>query len=191
MPMIAALREPASRVRIVAPRRRSASPGLETPLHGPRLALRAAQRLALRQGERRRAPTPNPDTGVKPCTTVQLYDPFADAGFDDLFRGFFRPVRAAQRRRRRRSRWTSPKRTTPTSSRPRSPASSKDDIQVSIEGNQVTIAAEVKRETEQQGRRARAAQRALLRRRVPQLHAAGRARRGGERRRSTRTACSS
>ena len=25
--------------------------------------------------------------------TLQVYDPFADAGIDQLFRGFFRPVR--------------------------------------------------------------------------------------------------
>ena len=26
--------------------------------------------------------------------TLQVYDPFADAAFDDIFRGFFKPVRA-------------------------------------------------------------------------------------------------
>src|SRR5947207_499794 len=29
--------------------------------------------------------------------TLQVYDPFADTGFDELFRGFFRPVRTAEK----------------------------------------------------------------------------------------------
>ncbi len=29
-------------------------------------------------------------------STLQVYDPFADASIDQLFRGFFRPVRAAR-----------------------------------------------------------------------------------------------
>jgi len=29
--------------------------------------------------------------------SLQIYDPFAEAGFDDLFRGFFRPVRGTER----------------------------------------------------------------------------------------------
>ena len=28
------------------------------------------------------------------ATTLQMYDPFAETGFDELFRGFFRPVRS-------------------------------------------------------------------------------------------------
>jgi HSP20 family protein len=74
------------------------------------------------------------------------YDPFNEAGFDDLFRGFFRPVRTA----------------TPAAAGIRMdvteqdsgyvvhaeiPGARKEDIQVTIEGNQVTIGAEVKRET--------------------------------------------
>jgi HSP20 family protein len=75
------------------------------------------------------------------------YDPFADAGFDDLFRGFFKPVRMAAQ--------------SPVSVRmdvtendqgyvvhAEIPGARKEDIQVTIEGNQVTIGAEVKREFE-------------------------------------------
>ena len=73
------------------------------------------------------------------------YDPFADAGFDDLFRGFFKPVRVQ----------------TPSAVgikmdvtengngyvvHAEIPGARKEDIQVTIEGNQVTIGAEVKRE---------------------------------------------
>lgn len=71
--------------------------------------------------------------------------PFSDAGIDDFFHGFFRPARAA----------------TPSAVGVRMdvaekdqgyvvhaelPGAKKEDIQVTIEGNQVTIAAEVKRE---------------------------------------------
>jgi HSP20 family protein len=74
------------------------------------------------------------------------YDPFADAGFDDLFRGFFKPVRMAA--------------PAPVSIKmdvteqdkayvvhAEIPGAKKDEIQVTIEGNQVTIGAEVKRES--------------------------------------------
>ena len=75
---------------------------------------------------------------------LTTYDPFAESGIDDLFRGFFRPVRVEK---------------TPASIKmdvteqngaylvkAEIPGVGKEDIQVSIEGNQVTIGAEVKRE---------------------------------------------
>ena len=75
---------------------------------------------------------------------LMAYDPFGDAGIDDLFRGFFRPVRTAT--------------PSPVSIRmdvteqdhgyvvhAEIPGVKKEDIQVTIEGNQVTIGAEVKR----------------------------------------------
>jgi HSP20 family protein len=72
----------------------------------------------------------------------------ADTGVDELFRGFFKPVR-----------WESAPApvmikmdVTETANgylvHAEMPGVSKEDINVSIEGNQVTIAAEVKRETE-------------------------------------------
>jgi HSP20 family protein len=80
--------------------------------------------------------------------SLQIYDPFAEAGIDDLFRGFFRPVRGTDR-------------TTPVAVKvdvtesdkgyvvhAEIPGVSKDEIQVAVEGNQVTIAAEVKRNNE-------------------------------------------
>ena len=79
-------------------------------------------------------------------SNVTTYDPFADTGFDELFRGFFRPVRVEK---------------APASIKidvsesenayvvkAEIPGVAKEDIQVSIEGSQVTIGAEVKRETE-------------------------------------------
>jgi HSP20 family protein len=80
---------------------------------------------------------------------LSRYDAFADAGFDDLFRGFFKPVRVA---------------TAPTAAAIRMdvtetdkayvvhaeiPGVKKEEIQVAIEGNQVTIGAEVRKEAEQ------------------------------------------
>lgn len=80
-------------------------------------------------------------------TRVQVYDPFAGSGIDDLFRGFFAPVRRDS--------------DTPVSIKvdvtendkgyvvhAEVPGVKKDDIHVTIEGNQVSISAEAKRETE-------------------------------------------
>ena len=77
--------------------------------------------------------------------SLQIYDPFADAGFDDVFRGFFRPVRSNERNA------PAPVKIDVTENEKgyvvlaEIPGVSKDEIQVAIEGNQVTIAAEVKR----------------------------------------------
>src|SRR6185295_10107533 len=78
---------------------------------------------------------------------LTIYDPFADQGFDDLFRGFFRPVRSGTQ--------------TPATIKmdvrenenayvvhAELPGVKKEDAHVTIEGNQVTISAEVKREVE-------------------------------------------
>jgi HSP20 family protein len=78
---------------------------------------------------------------------LQVYDPFAETGFDELFRGFFRPVRSEK---------TSPVpvRIDVTESdkgyvvHAEVPGVKKEDIHVAIEGNQVTIAAEVTRANE-------------------------------------------
>jgi HSP20 family protein len=80
-------------------------------------------------------------------TRVQVYDPFAGTGIDDLFRGFFAPVRREV--------------DSPVSIKvdvtendkgyvvhAEIPGVRKEDIHVTIEGNQISIAAEVKRESE-------------------------------------------
>ena len=81
--------------------------------------------------------------------SLQLYDPFADAGIDDLFRGFFRPVRASDRGN---SPVAAKVDVTETDKgyvvHAEIPGVTKDDIQVAVEGNQVTISAEVKRVNE-------------------------------------------
>ena len=76
------------------------------------------------------------------------YDPRTDTGFDELFRGFFRPVRLEGA-------------PTPVAIKmdvsetengylvhSEMPGVKKEDIDVAIEGNQVTISAEVKRDWE-------------------------------------------
>jgi HSP20 family protein len=80
-------------------------------------------------------------------STLRVYDPLADAGIDQLFRGLFRPVRATRDT-------AAPIKVDVTEKanayvvHAEIPGVRKEDIQVTIEGNQVTIAAEVKRETE-------------------------------------------
>lgn len=80
-------------------------------------------------------------------TAMQVYGPFADARFDDLVRSFFRPVRE-------------PRNAAPIKVdvvekdnafvvRAEVPGVAKEDIHVTIEGDQVAIAAEIKREAEQ------------------------------------------
>ena len=75
------------------------------------------------------------------------YDPLVDTGIDELFRGFFQPIRMEEGQpcddqdgcHRRDKSYTV---------HAEIPGVSKDDIQVTIEGNQVTLGAEVKREKE-------------------------------------------
>jgi HSP20 family protein len=74
------------------------------------------------------------------------YAPFADPGFDELFRGCFRPVRVDKAPAT--IRMDVVERDNAYVVKAEIPGVAKDDIQVSIEGNQVTIGAEVKRETE-------------------------------------------
>ena len=81
-------------------------------------------------------------------TNLVTYDPFLDTGFDELFRGFFKPVRMEGAR-------------TPITIKmdvtesdggylihAEVPGVKKEDINVEIEGNQITLSAEVKHEWE-------------------------------------------
>jgi HSP20 family protein len=81
-------------------------------------------------------------------TNLVTYDPFLDTGFDDLFRGFFKPVRMEGAR----TPVTIKMDVTETGDgyiiHAEIPGVKKDDINVEIEGNEVTITAEVKREWE-------------------------------------------
>jgi HSP20 family protein len=74
------------------------------------------------------------------------YDPFAETGFDELFRGFFRPVRADKEPLA--IKMDVAEKDGAYVVKAEIPGVAKEDIQVSIEGNQVTIGAEVKRESE-------------------------------------------
>jgi HSP20 family protein len=76
---------------------------------------------------------------------LTTYDPFADAGIDELFRGFFRPVRF-EKAGPAMIKMDVTEQDNAYVVKAEIPGVSKEDIQVSIEGNQVTIGAEVKRE---------------------------------------------
>jgi len=77
---------------------------------------------------------------------LTVYQPFAHHGFDDLIRGFIRPVRVEKA--------AAPIKVDVVETdaayvvKAEMPGVSKDEIQVSIEGGVVTIGAEVKRENE-------------------------------------------
>ena len=79
---------------------------------------------------------------------INLYDPFADAGIDDLFRGFFRPVRMSQQPGQVTIKMDVTENGDGYVVQAEIPGVRKEDIHVAIEGNQVTIGAEIKRETE-------------------------------------------
>ena len=83
--------------------------------------------------------------------SVNLYHPLAEAAIDDLFRGYFRPVRSE--RAAVSIKFDVTEKDGAFVVNAEIPGVAKDDIQVSIEGNQVTINAEVKRETEKDGER--------------------------------------
>ena len=76
--------------------------------------------------------------------TVQLYDPFSRAGLDDLFRGLFKPVQVA-RDAAVAIKVDVTEKDNAYVVHAEIPGVNRDDIQVTIEGSQVTIAAEVKR----------------------------------------------
>jgi HSP20 family protein len=76
------------------------------------------------------------------------YEPMADTGVDELFRGFFKPVRWEGAPAPVMIKMDVTETTDGYLVHAEMPGVSKEDISVSIEGNQVTIAAEVKRETE-------------------------------------------
>jgi HSP20 family protein len=79
-------------------------------------------------------------------TALQVYGPFADAGFDDLVRSFFKPLR--EQRNAAPIKVDVIEKNDAFVVRAEVPGVAKEDIQVTIEGDQVSIAAEIKRETE-------------------------------------------
>ena len=81
-------------------------------------------------------------------TRLSVYDPFADV-FPELFRGFMQPV--AERRTRDAGidiRVDVSENTKEYTVRAEMPGASKDDIQVQIDGNRVSISTEIKRQAE-------------------------------------------
>lgn len=80
---------------------------------------------------------------------ISRYDPFdfTVEPFDDLFRGFFRPVRAVSSEAPQIKMDVKEDEQAYTV-HAEVPGVNKEDIQVTIDGNQVSLSAEVKRETE-------------------------------------------
>ena len=79
---------------------------------------------------------------------VRLYDPFAEAPFDDLFRGFFRPMRGGEVNAQATMKVDVSESDNGYLIHAEIPGAKKEAIQVDIEGPQVTISAEIKRESE-------------------------------------------
>ena len=79
---------------------------------------------------------------------LQVYDPFAATGIDELFRGFFAPVRRGEQEGPAGIRIDVTENEQGYVVHAEVPGVRKEDIHVTIEGNQVTIGAEVKRESE-------------------------------------------
>jgi HSP20 family protein len=86
---------------------------------------------------------------------ITAFDPLSDTGFDELFRGFFRPLRSSSQPQAVPVKMDVKETGQGYLVQAEIPGVKKDDIQVTIEGNQVTITAETKREAAQkEGERA-------------------------------------
>ncbi len=81
-------------------------------------------------------------------TNLVSYDPFLDTGMDELFRGFFKPVRMEGARTPITIKMDVRESNDGYVVHAEMPGVKKENINVEIEGNQVTIGAEVKREWE-------------------------------------------
>jgi HSP20 family protein len=81
-------------------------------------------------------------------TNLVSYDPFLDTGMDELFRGFFKPVRMEGPRTPITIKMDVKESDDGYVVHAEMPGVKKENINVDIEGNQVTIGAEVKREWE-------------------------------------------
>jgi HSP20 family protein len=102
------------------------------------------QRLA----DPREHPHPIKTRGAYTMAQIQLYDPFSDTPFDELFRGFLRPVRALDNQEPRMIKVDVSETDASYVVQAEIPGVPKEDIQVTIEGNQVAIGAEIKRDVE-------------------------------------------
>lgn len=82
---------------------------------------------------------------------ISRYDPFDIAAepFDDLFRGFFRPVRFEGQAQSMQIKMDVKENAKSYAVHAEIPGAKKEDIHVTIDGNQVSISAEVKKEKEE------------------------------------------
>jgi len=79
-------------------------------------------------------------------TNLVTYDPYTDTGLDELFRGFFAPVRVEGARTPMMIKMDVTETADGYMIHAEMPGMKKEDIDVKIEGSQVTITAETKRE---------------------------------------------
>jgi HSP20 family protein len=87
---------------------------------------------------------------------LNQYDPFGDPGIDELFRGFFRPVRLDGRQSNGQNNVSIRMDVTEDDEayvvHAEIPGVKKEDIHVAVEGNQVTLGAEVKQQVQPKDR---------------------------------------
>ena len=81
-------------------------------------------------------------------TNLVTYDPFTDTGLDELFRGFFTPVRVEGARTPMMIKMDVTETPDGYMIHAEIPGVKKEDINVEIDGNQVTVTAETRREWE-------------------------------------------
>jgi HSP20 family protein len=81
-------------------------------------------------------------------SNIISYDPFVDTGIDELFRGFFKPVRLEGTKAPVNIKMDVTETDKGYLVHAEMPGVKKEDINVDIDGNQITITAEVKREWE-------------------------------------------
>jgi len=93
----------------------------------------------------------NPTKKEKAMANISRYEPFDLTGepFDDLFRGFFRPVRFEGQAQQLQIKMDVKEDDKSYTVHADIPGVKKDDIHVTIDGNQVSISAEVKKEKEE------------------------------------------
>jgi HSP20 family protein len=112
-------------------------------------ALKFAVQARLLRAEARGCRPDQPTTRKESAMASLIpYDPLVDTGIDELFRGFFQPIRMEGRTAPLTIKIDVTEDNKSYTVHAEIPGVSKDDIQVTIEGNQVTLGAEVKREKE-------------------------------------------
>jgi len=110
-----------------------------------KFAVQARPLRAEARGCRADQPTTRKESAI---ASLIPYDPLVDTSIDELFRGFFQPIRMEGRTAPLTIKIDVTEDDKSYTVHAEIPGVSKDDIQVTIDGNQVTLGAEVRREKE-------------------------------------------